>query len=399
MKSTDNLRTNHAAFSRSAALRFVVLLGVVSLFADLTYEGARSVTGPYLALLGASGTIVGLVAGTGELLGYGLRLLSGYLSDRTRRYWAITLLGYGVNLIAVPLLALAGSWPVAAALMIAERTGKAIRTPARDAMLSHATQQTGRGWGFGLHEALDQVGAILGPLLVSAVLYLRGDYRAGFALLLIPALIALGVLLAARVIYPRPQDLEMSTPELKTQGFPRAFWLYLGAVALVAAGYADFPLIAYHFEKTNLLGPAWIPVFYAVAMGVDALAALIFGRLFDRIGLVTLVIVSLLSAFFAPLVFLGDASLALLGVALWGVGLGAQESILRAAVAGMVPADKRGSAYGIFNTGFGLAWFAGSALMGLLYDVSLPTLVAFAIVAQLLAAPLFYLLGKGRGPR
>ncbi|MDW8327395.1 MAG: MFS transporter, partial [Anaerolineales bacterium] len=239
-------------------------------------------------------------------------------------------------------------------------------------------------------------GAILGPLLVSAVLYLRGDYRAGFALLLIPALLALGVLLAARVIYPRPQDLEATTPELRTRGFPRVFWLYLSAVALVAAGYADFPLIAYHFEKTNLLAPALIPVFYAVAMGVDALAALLFGRLFDRIGLTTLVIVSILSAFFAPLVFLGNESAALVGVALWGVGLGAQESILRAAVAGMVPADRRGSAYGLFNTGFGLAWFAGSALMGGLYDVSLPALVAFAVAAQLSAAPLFYLLGKGR---
>ncbi|MCS6910571.1 MAG: MFS transporter [Anaerolineales bacterium] len=396
MKSINHLRSEHTGFSRSAALRFVVLLGTVSLFADMTYEGARSVTGPYLALLGASGTVVGLVAGAGELLGYGLRLLSGYLSDRTRRYWAITLIGYAINLFAVPLLALAGNWPLAAALMIAERTGKAIRTPARDAMLSHATHQTGRGWGFGLHEALDQIGAILGPLLVSAVLYLRGDYRAGFALLLIPALLALGVLLTARVIYPRPQDLEASTPELRTRGFPRAFWLYLGAVALVAAGYADFPLIAYHFEKTNLLAPALIPVFYAVAMGVDALAALLFGRLFDRIGLTTLVIVSLLSALFAPLVFLGNWVTALLGVALWGVGLGAQESILRAAVAGMVPADRRGSAYGLFNTGFGLAWFAGSALMGGLYDVSLPALVAFAVAAQLLAAPLFYLLGKGR---
>jgi len=398
MESTNAVQADRARFSPKNALRFVVLLGVVSLFADMTYEGARSVTGPYLALLGASGTIVGLVAGSGELIGYGLRLVSGYLSDRTRRYWAITLIGYGVNLIAVPLLALAGSWPLAAALIIAERTGKAIRTPARDAMLSHATQQTGRGWGFGLHEALDQIGAILGPLLVSAVLYARGGYQAGFAILLIPALLALSVLLAARVIYPRPQDLEALTPELKTQGFSRAFWLYLGAVALVAAGYADFPLIAYHFEKTDLLGPAWIPVFYAVAMGVDALAALIFGRLFDRIGLVTLVIVSLISACFTPLVFLGDGSAALLGVALWGVGMGAQESILRAAVAGMVAPDRRGSAYGIFNAGFGLAWFAGSALMGWLYDASLPVLVAFAIVVQLAAAPLFYLVGQGRRP-
>jgi hypothetical protein len=255
--------------SKETALRFVVLVGVVSLFADMTYEGARSVTGPYLALLGASGTVVGLVAGVGELIGYGLRLVSGYLSDRTGRYWAITIAGYAINLVAVPLLALAGRWELAAALMIAERMGKAIRTPARDAMLSHATHEIGHGWGFGLHEALDQTGAILGPLLVAGVLYVRGSYQAGFGLLLVPALLALVVLAAARLLYPRPQDLEASTPELRAKGFPRAFWIYLAAVALIAAGYADFPLIAYHFEKVASVPQVWIPIFYAVTMWAE----------------------------------------------------------------------------------------------------------------------------------
>ena len=193
------------ALSYGNALRFILLLGAVSLFADMTYEGARSITGPYLAMLGASATAVGFVAGFGELIGYAVRLASGYLSDRTGQYWAVTIFGYCVNLLAVPLLALAGSWEAAGVLIVLERMGRAIRTPARDAMLSHAAGHTGLGWGFGLHEALDQTGAVLGPLALGAVMYLGGGYRTAFAVLLIPALLALSVLAAARILYPRPR--------------------------------------------------------------------------------------------------------------------------------------------------------------------------------------------------
>lgn len=374
--------------STALALRFVVLLGIVSLFADMTYEGARSITGPYLGLLGASATVVGVVAGLGELLGYSLRLVSGYLSDRTRQYWSFTFVGYAVNLLAVPLLALARRWEVAAALIVAERIGKAIRTPARDAMLSHATSRIGRGWGFGVHEALDQIGAILGPMVVAAVLYLGGGYRVGFAALLVPALFALTVLTVARTLNPRPQALEISTGAMQPGGLTRAFWLYLTAMAFVAAGVADFPLIAFHFGKAGVVPEVWIPIFYAVAMGVDALAALGLGRVYDRLGLKVLLMVVVLSAFAGPMIFLGGFHGALFGVALWGASIGAQESIMRAAVAGMVSQDKRGTAYGMFNTGFGIAWFLGSALLGILYDVSLPLVVAFSVVAQLLSIPL-----------
>ena len=380
--------------SKQSALKFVVLIGVVSLFADMTYEGARSITGPYLAVLGATGTVVGVVAGFGELVGYGLRLVSGYISDRTGRYWPITLVGYVINMLAVPLLALAGSWPLAALLMIAERAGKAIRNPPRDAMLSHATQEMGRGWGFGIHEALDQIGAVLGPLIVTAVLYSKGSYQTGFAVLLVPALLALSVLLAARLLYPRPRDLETIFPELETKGFSRKFWLYLVAASLVGAGYVDFPLIAYHFEKASVVSDNWIPVFYAVAMGVDALAALLFGYLFDRIGFSILITVAFVSAFFAPLVLLGGFYLALVGMGLWGVGMGAQESIMRAAIAEMVPINRRASAYGIFNAGYGLLWFLGSALMGFLYDVSIPYLILFSVAAQLASVPVFLFVRK-----
>jgi MFS family permease len=386
--------TGNSNLSKQSALKFVVIIGVVSLFADMTYEGARSITGPYLAFLGASGTIVGIVAGFGELIGYGLRLVSGYISDRTGRYWPITLVGYVINMLAVPLLALAGSWPLAALLMIAERAGKAIRNPPRDAMLSHATHEMGRGWGFGIHEALDQIGAVLGPLIVTAVLYFKGSYQTGFAVLLVPALLALSVLLAARLLYPHPRDLETILPELETKGFSRKFWLYLVAASLVGAGYIDFPLIAYHFEKASVVSDNWIPVFYAVAMGVDALAALLFGYLFDRIGFSILITVSFVSAFFAPLVLLGGFYLALVGMGLWGVGMGAQESIMRAAIAEMVPINRRASAYGIFNAGYGLLWFLGSALMGFLYDVSIPYLILFSVAAQLASVPVFLFVRK-----
>jgi MFS family permease len=382
--------------SKRAALKFVVLLGIVSLFADTTYEGARSITGPYLAILGASGAIVGIVAGLGELIGYSLRLVSGYISDRTGRYWTITLWGYGINLLAVPLLALAGRWEIAALLMIAERMGKAIRIPARDAMLSHAAAKMGRGWGFGLHEALDQLGAMLGPLIVAGVLYVKGGYRLGFGILLVPAVLALTILVMARLLYPHPRDFEAGSAKLESKVFPKVFWIYLAAVALIAAGYVDFPLIAYHFKRVSIVSDDWIPIFYAISMGVDALAALLFGRLFDRIGISILIVAALISSIFAPLVFFGGFSFALLGMALWGIGMGAQESIMRAAIAGMVSMDRRGSAYGIFNTGYGIFWFLGSALMGILYDTSIQALVAFSIISQLASVPLFLLVRKER---
>lgn len=389
-------------FPRKKALRFVILLGAVSLFADVTYEGARSIAGPFLAVLGASGAVVGIVAGFGELVGYGLRLVSGLISDRTGRYWTVTVFGYVVNLAAVPLLALAGRWELAAALLIAERVGKAIRTPARDAMLSHTARRLGPGWAFGLHEALDQTGAVAGPLIVAGILHASDSYRTSFAILLIPALVAIAVLLVARALYPRPQDLEPTSPELMFSGLPRAYWLYLAAVGLVAAGYVDFPLIAYHFQHTAVLSQSWIPVFYAVAMGVDAIAALAFGRLFDRIGLSALIGVSLVSSLCAPLAFLGGFRVALLGMVFWGIGMGAQESVMRAAVAVMVPPDRRGSAYGFFNAGYGAAWFLGSALLGALYDISVPALIVFSVVVELASGPLILVAKKHMlpaGPR
>lgn len=372
------------------ALNFVILLGVVSLFADMTYEGARSAVGPFLGMLGASAFAIGVVSGGGELVGYALRLWSGRLADRTRHYWAITFAGYALNLLAVPLLALAGNWQVAAALVILERTGKALRTPARDAMLSYATKSTGRGWGFGLHEALDQIGATVGPLVLTVVIAQNADYRRGFVALLIPAVAALVTLTVAWRLYPRPQDLELPDVSLvASAGFPKAYWVYLSGSALVAAGYADYPLLAYHFGRASTVGLAWIPALYALAMGVDAIAAVIFGRWFDRSGVSVLVASTVLSAGFAPLGFGTRGEFAVFGTILWGIGMGAQESIMRAAVANMTSPTRRATAYGVFNLGYGLAWFAGSAFMGWIYAHSIGGLMAFSVIAQLLAIPCF----------
>ena len=383
--------------SRRAAMKFVVLLGIVSLLADMTYEGARSVTGPYLAMLGASGLAVGLIAGFGELVGYALRLVSGYLADKTGRYWGITILGYALNLLSVPLLALTSRWELAAGLLITERLGKAIRTPARDAMLSHGTKEVGHGWGFGFHEAMDQTGAVLGPLLVAGVVASGFSYHRAFGILLAPALAAIAVLIAARCLYPRPRDLEATrdVPDInKTTGSLR---LYIVGASLIAAGYADFPLIAYHLGKEAIMPAGWIPVLYAFAMGVDAVAALVFGSLFDRIGIRVLIGSAIISAFFAPLVFMAGSWGAVVGMALWGAGMGAQESILRAAIASLVPPERRGAAYGLFNAAYGVAWFLGSALLGYLYDTSLTGLVAFSVLAQLAAIPLFVEVARQTG--
>lgn len=369
---------------KESVVYFILIFGVVSLFSDMTYEGARSIVGPFLASLGASATIVGFTAGLGEFLGYALRLISGFILDKTKKYWTIIFTGYALNLLAVPALALVGCWELAVFLIIAERIGKAIRTPARDTLLSYATFQTGRGLGFGIHEALDQIGAVSGPLIVALVFYLKGGYREAFGILLIPALLALSVLVLARKLYPTPERFEIRTTHLETKGFSRVFWIYLIGTGLWGAAYADFALIAYHLKKTSIVSEELIPIFYAIAMGVDALSAILLGYLFDKKGLRVLAVSVLISVGFVPLVFLGNFWLCLLGMVLWGIGFGAQESILRATIPFLVPKERRGSGYGIFNTGFGLAWFLGSALLGLLYDLSLTVLVVTSIVLQII---------------
>jgi predicted MFS family arabinose efflux permease len=380
-----------------SALHFVVIIGIANFFADFTYEGARAIMGPFLGSLGASAAIVGFVAGFGELMGYGLRSVSGYFADKSHRHWAFAFLGYAVNMLAVPALALSGRWPVAASLVVAERVGRGIRKPTVEAMLSYAGRSIGAGWVFGLNEALDQAGATVGPLLVALILYLNGGFRTGFGVLLIPALLCLATLVAARSLHPRPHELEEGAGHtLATTNLTRAYWIYLAAGSLIAAGFADFALIGFHFHKTNTVPANLIPVFYAVAMASSALASIPLGRLFDRFGPNISLFAFVISAVAAPFVFLGSFAFALMGMIFWGIGMSAQGSLFQAMLTDVIPPQKRSTAFGLFDTGYGVAWFVGSAVMGLLYDKSIVAVALFSLILQLAALPVFLVANKKR---
>lgn len=396
-----NERVNENKDLRRAALSFIVLMGVVSLFSDMTHEGGKSILGAYLSLTGASAAAVGFVSGFGELIGYSLRCATGRLADRTKRYWLLTILGYAVDLLAVPALALVpeNGWLWAAALIVVERAGKAVKKPAKDTLLSFAAAQNGVGRSFALQELLDQLGAFLGPVALFAVMYFKGsgdsfaDYRRCFALLAAPALVTLGLLLAARCLFPRPEKFEPDTKKAAVGNFAfgKKFTLYIAGISLFALGFMDFAMISMHVSRRGLMSPGGLPLLYAAAMGVDAGAALVFGWLYDRWGMKALALSALLTAPFSALIFLLPGGGALYaGAALWGVGMGAQESILKAAVATLVPKERRSSGYGSFQTAFGVCLFAGGWLMGCLYDRSPAGMALFSMSAELGAAALFW---------
>lgn len=384
---------------KNSAFQFIILLGIISLFGDITYEGARSVIGPYLAVLGASAGFAGLIAGLGEFLGYGLRFVSGYISDRTKSYWPITFLGYGF-LLSVPLLANAKNYQIVAILIILERIGKAIRAPARDAILSYATKELGRGLGFGIHEALDQVGAIIGPLIFSFIFLWKGRYNQGFRILWVPAMLTLFFLTLARSKVRIPQELERPFTPLGCKygrdgsKLPKIFWLYSLFTFFSLLGFANFLLISYHFKIMVIVPEIQIPVFYALAMGIDALVALIIGRIYDRLGMITLTTIPLLSLLIPFLVFSNSYNLTLIGILFWGIMLGIHETIMRAAVSDITPMDKRGTAFGIFNTLYGFAFLIGASLMGILYGISIKYIIIFVLTNQFLSLPFLWLVIK-----
>lgn len=380
---------------KAYALLFIILIGFTSLFTDMTYQGARSISGPYLATLGANAAIISIIAGLGELIGHGLRVITGYIADKWKIYWVFIVLGYLLNAVTIPFLAFTYSWELAAGLILTERIGKAIRAPARDTLISHMGPDVGMGWGFGIHKALDQTGGMLGPLLIMIILYYESDYRQAFLVLLGPALLTLVMLTVIYRLFPelingktQPEFVITSTSRNKP------FWIYLIATAGIAAGYADFPLIAFHLEKVSLLSGAGLPAVYTLSMGLSAVSSLVLGRLFDWYGIYVLMFTVALTALFPPLIFYGSFELSILGVLLWGVGMGAHESLMKSMVASLTPARWRASYFGIFNTAYGIAWFLGSVIIGLLYDVSIAYLVLFSVSAQLFAIPLFIWLKK-----
>lgn len=370
-------------------------MGVVNLFADVTYEGGGSVNGPFLGTLGASAAAISIVAGLGEFLGYGVRSVSGFFADRTGKHWPITFLGYAVNLLAVPAMALAPSWQIAAALMLAERIGRGIRKPTVEAMLSYSTGRLGKGWVYALNTAMDETGATLGPLLVALVIFRGAGYRMGYAVLLGSSVLALVSLVAARLFFPLPSRLEgEGAKTARATGFTAAYWLYMVAGALFAAGLMSFELISYHLSRTGLVVRHWIPIFLAISTASGVVASLVLGRLYDRMGIGVVVVAVCLTAFFAPMVFLGGFWLALAGLMLWGIGYATQDTLLKALIAGVLPEGHRNLAFGLFYLGYGAGWLIGSVVAGLLYERAQSGLIIFVVSVQLASVPFFLLAAR-----
>jgi MFS family permease len=386
---------------RNPALQLIFLLGIVSLFGDMVYEAGRSITGPYFIYLGATAFVVAVIAGFGEFIGYALRLLSGYIADRTGSYWSFAIIGY-LMIGAIPLLVFAHAWEIAAILIILERMGKGIRSPAKDTILSHAAHRIGRGTGFGIHEAMDQIGAVAGPLIFALSIAVSGGYQTGFALLSIPFILLIISLLIAYRTVPNPLSLENDSVkrDLRHTGkLPQLMLPYGTFTVLTMAGFAVFPLIAFHFSSASVVPEAQIPIFYAIAMAADAFFALIIGVLYDRIGLGVLIIIPLVNIPIALLVFSSHYLFALLAVILWGLSMGSQETVLRAALADLTSLSKRGTAYGIFNTLYGGGWFIGSIIVGLLYEFDIGILIGYLVLMQVAALAAFAWLTRSISPK
>ena len=402
----------------SQAMVFLILFGIVSMFSDMTHEGASSIRGAYLSIMGASAGAIGFFSGLGELIGYSMRYLFGKLTDKTRQYWPITVIGYMLDVMAVPALALVGEhgWIWACLLLLIQRMGKAIKKPAKDTIMSFAASQEGEGKSFGIQELLDQIGAFLGPVLLYLVMLFRTDgdvfqtYSFCFAVLAIPGAITLILLLFTWRKFPDPERFEPEPEEHVPFRMKKSFVLYIAGISCFAFGFIDYSLIIMHVsnvyaglasdlaQTSALVTEGTLPLLYAGAMLVDAIAAVVFGYLYDKIGVKALMISTLLSSVFAIFVFSAHSvPMLLIGIALWGIGMGAQESILKAVVTSIVPKDSRATGYGIFECSFGVFWFLGSWIMGVLYDLSIPAMVAVSVIAQLLAIPLY--LASDRGQR
>ncbi len=389
--------------------RTVVWFGIVSLAADMVYEGARSITGPYLASLGASALVVGVVTGAGEAAALALRLVSGPLADRSGRYWALTIVGYAMTAVCVPLMAVApflGAAGLAfgATMVLLERSGKAIRSPSKSALLAHAARSVGRGRGFAVHKALDQVGAFAGPLLVAGVIALTTHTWAGLAVLAVPGAAAMVLLFVIRARVPDMSVYDGAAEPVAHAAAPRAagrlprdFQLFALSCAASTLGLMTFGIIGFHLSDAGLVRAALVPVVYAVAMGVEAVSALATGFAYDRVGARVLLVLPLMVAAVPLLALDNRLGVALAGVVVWGAAVGVQDSTVKALVADLVPSPRLATAYGVFAAYQGGAALAGGALAGWLYGGGTLDLVVVLGACQAVSLVLLVVVLRRRG--
>ena len=401
--------TTTPATIRWSPWRTVVWFGIVSLAADMVYEGARAVTGPFLASLGASALVVGLVTGAGEGVALVLRLVSGPYADRSGRYWSLTIVGYALTAICVPLMAVApflggAGLAFGAAMVLLERTGKAIRSPSKSALLAHAARAVGRGRGFAVHKALDQVGAFAGPLLVAGTIALTARTWVGLAVLAVPGAAALALLLMVRSRVPdmtvydeAPLVVRAAARVEHPTRLPRVFYVFAVSCAASTLGLMTFGIIGFHLVDAGLVRTALVPVVYALAMAVEAISALATGFAYDRVGARVLLVLPVLVAVVPLLAFDDRLAWVLVGIVVWGAAVGVQDSTVKALVADLVPAPRLATAYGVFAAFQGGAALAGGALAGALYGGGVMDLVVVIGVCQ--AVSLALLVGVVRRRR
>jgi MFS family permease len=372
----------------------VVGFGVISLAADMVYEGARSVYGPLLGSLGASAVVVGAVTGASEAAALVLRVVSGPLADRTGRYWTLTIVGYALTAICVPLLAItpllgSAGLAAAAALILAERIGKAVRSPAKSTLLADAAAEVGMGRGLGVHKALDQIGAFAGPLVVAGLIAATGAIWPGLAALALPGGVAMALLVLTRRRLPAPPAAGKPGTLVPREGVPPAAFLrFAVGTAACTAGLVTFGLISFHLVRRDIVPTAGVPLLYAAAMAAAALAALLTGVLYDWFGPRVLLALPPLVAAVPALAFGASLTAAVTGVLLWGAAVGVQDSTVKALVADLVPRERRATAYGVFAAAQGAGALIGGIAAGALYERSVPTLVAVVAGVQAVAVVL-----------
>lgn len=396
--------------------RTVVAFGVVSLAGDMVYEGMRSVAGPFLGSLGASALVVGLITGAGEAMALLLRLFSGPLADRTGRYWSLTILGYAMTAVCVPLLAFApfvGSLglALAATLILLERAGKAIRSPSKSALLARVATSVGRGRGFAVHKALDQVGAFAGPLVVAGVIAVAGVQWPAFAVLAVPGAACMLLLFTLRrhTIDAQPESEVADTLDapartsatvstiVEPRALPAHFYAFAVSCALGTLGLMTFGVISYHLVDAGLVETAVVPLLYAAAMATEAVAALVTGFAYDRWGPPILYSLPAVIIAVPALALSNTLTLVVAGVLLWGAVTGVQDSTVKALVADLVPQHRLATAYGVFAAFQGVAALAGGTLAGGLYTEHRMLLVALVALTQVLSAVLLLVALRRRG--
>ncbi|MEN2998178.1 MAG: MFS transporter [Brevinematia bacterium] len=368
---------------KRAIIRFIILMGVVSLFADMVYETARGVMGPYLGYLGANAFAIGLVFGIGEFLGYFLRIFAGAIIDRTRKYWSFVYIGYGA-IASIPLLAFADYWLVAGTLIIMERIGKAIRSPAKDTIISIYSKNLGKGLTFGIHETADQLGAVAGPALFYLLLLGLG-YKNSFLVLFIPFLLMVGAIIVAKN-YSKKIAVEVSKEELSNNSRSNtSVYLYLAFIFLTSLGFIGFPILSFHAVKTKLISDTLIPLIYSLVMVLDALVAVPIGILYDKFGIKVMTFLPIAISITVAFGLSNNILLLVIALLLWGVIMSSYETVVRAYVGDNVSLAERGTFYGIFNTILGLSLALGNSIAGYIYEINKNLIIYLAILIEIIA--------------